>query len=754
MAAVAADQNLLFGLLALQNGLINQGQLVAAFQAWTLEKVRPMADYLVDRGDLDADDRAAVEALVERHLKRHGGDAEKSLAALDLGTSSLDVLSDLGITTTLSHVDSGLNPTKDHDPDRPSPFTVGHPTSEGQRFRILRPHAQGGLGTVLVALDHELHREVALKRIQLSHQDNPESRARFLLEAEITGRLEHPGVVPVYGLGNDPEGRPYYAMRLVKGETLKAAIARYHQAEVPERDPAERALALRRLLGRFVAVCNAVAYAHSRGIIHRDLKPANILLGPFGETLVVDWGLAKVVGREASPLRVSDPTETTLRPALAGGSSMTQPGAAMGTPDYMAPEQAAGHSDAVGPASDLYSLGATLYCLLTGRAPFEDTDVLGALRKARLGEFPPPRTLNASIDPALEAICLKAMALRPQDRQPSPRELADEIEVWLASDYEKLEQAHRELSEAHRMLKDAQAHVMKAEKLASVGLLAHGVAHALNNPLAYAGNSITVMERDLAELCKLIALYKQAEQPLEESCPELLGRIRAAREERDIEDFAVRLPKLLVRTRDALQRIEQIVADLSAFARIDSSVGGEDTDLNAGIETSVNMVRIQAYKKQLRIVTDLAPLPPVRCHPAQINLVTMNLLTNAIDACSDGGTITIRSWAVNDGVQFEVVDDGCGMPPEIQEDIFLPFFSTKPMGQATGMGLAISLGIVKGHGGVIEVESAPDQGSRFLVRLPVESQPGQFSPRHGRTLHYFRNGDSTGPGDSGESTPV
>src|SRR6185437_2502671 len=134
--------------------------------------------------------------------------------------------------------------------------------------------------------------------VQDQFADDEVSRARFILEAEITGGLEHPGIVPIYGLGTYADGRPYYAMRFVKGDSLKDAIRRFHQADAdPRRDPGERALALRGLLMRFLDVCNAVAYAHSRGVLHRDLKPGNIMLGPFGETLVVDWGLAKVVGR-------------------------------------------------------------------------------------------------------------------------------------------------------------------------------------------------------------------------------------------------------------------------------------------------------------------------------------------------------------------------------------------------------------------------------------------------------------------------
>jgi eukaryotic-like serine/threonine-protein kinase len=466
--AADTDRHLLIGLLALQVGLIDQAQLVAAFHAWTRDKARPLADHLQALGHLDAEQRGLVEALAAQHLKKHDGDAEKSLAAIGAGPSirqSLGAVADPEINSTL--VGLVFDPDGDADPDRTASYAVGATTGSGQRFRVLRPHAQGGLGAVFVARDEELHREVALKQILDRHADDPDSRVRFLVEAEITGKLEHPGVIPVYGLGHDPSGRPFYAMRLVKGESLKEAIARFHRAEGPGRDPRERALALRRLLGRFIAVCNTIAYAHSRGVIHRDLKPGNVLLGPFGETLVIDWGLAKVVGRPESardgsnppyirflhwlakvvgrPESARDVAEATLRPALADAAGETLSGATVGTPAYMGPEQAAGRPHEVGPASDVYSLGATLYCLLTGKPPVEESDVGRALLRVQRGEFVPPSRLNPAIEPALEAICLKAMALKPTDRYHSPRELADTIEVLLASDYEKLEQAHREL---------------------------------------------------------------------------------------------------------------------------------------------------------------------------------------------------------------------------------------------------------------------------------------------------------------------
>ncbi len=289
------------------------------------------------------------------------------------------------------------------------------------RYHILREHARGGLGEVFVADDAELHREVALKEIRPEFADDPQRRARFVMEAEITGRLEHPGVVPVYGLGFYRDGRPYYAMRLVKGDSLKEAIRKHHDAESVRLDPSERALALRGLLRRFIDVCNTVAYAHSRGVLHRDLKPGNIMLGPYGETLVVDWGLAKVVGRSEKHTPTAFAAEGTLRPSAGEALTPTLQGAAHGTPAYMSPEQAGGHPDEVGPASDVYSLGAVLYTLLTGRGPFDDADVEAALWRVIRGDFPQPRTVNPAVDLALEAVCLRAMALRPEDRFASPR---------------------------------------------------------------------------------------------------------------------------------------------------------------------------------------------------------------------------------------------------------------------------------------------------------------------------------------------
>lgn len=409
MPASTAEEGLLFGILALQMDFISREELIAATSVWVVDKARHLDDILGRHGRLSADETAAISTLVRKHLERESSIGSRHEAH-----------------ATAAHV--GTADARDpHGTVPPCGTAVGEATGaakgEQGRYQCLRPLAQGGLGQVSLARDDALNREVALKELAPRHAHDAELRRRFLREAEITGRLEHPGVVPVYSVGTHPDGRPFYAMRLIRGETLKAAVDRFHHAGPAA--PLERLVALHRLLARFVAVCRTMEFAHRRGVLHRDLKPGNIMLGPCGETLIVDWGLAKCIA--------TDGGEEPLELAGHQGDDLTQKGIPLGTPGFMSPEQATGCWEQLSPASDVYNLGATLYYALTGRPSIEEASLLSMLDRVRNGVFPPPRAVRPQVCPELERICLRAMALSPGDRYAAAAVLADDVERWMAS---------------------------------------------------------------------------------------------------------------------------------------------------------------------------------------------------------------------------------------------------------------------------------------------------------------------------------
>jgi tetratricopeptide (TPR) repeat protein/tRNA A-37 threonylcarbamoyl transferase component Bud32 len=289
-------------------------------------------------------------------------------------------------------------------------------------------HDQGGLGVIFKAYQEELDRLVALKRIRRDKLHET-ARRRFLREASLTARLQHPGIVPIYGLGHD-EGGPFYTMPFIQGQTLQEAIDAFHGDDSLRHDAGRRSLQFRNLLQGFITACNTMDYAHAQGVVHRDLKPANIMLGLYGETLVMDWGLAKRFGGHDE---ASDDVAEVPSPS-SSCDDITATGQVLGTPPYMSPERAKG--EPASPASDIFSLGLVFYAILTGKSAFDESSFRGAdrLKAVREAAIVPPRVRDARLPRALEAICLEAVAAKPDDRYASARALAEDVARWLADE--------------------------------------------------------------------------------------------------------------------------------------------------------------------------------------------------------------------------------------------------------------------------------------------------------------------------------
>ncbi|MEM9409967.1 MAG: serine/threonine-protein kinase [Planctomycetota bacterium] len=323
----------------------------------------------------------------------------------------------------------------------------GDPTEyrdSSNRFAIQRKIGDGGLGNVWLAKDEKLNRQVAIKELKAEALEFPKAWARFHREAEITGKLEHPNIVPRYVFGNDRvTGEPFYAMRFVGKRTLGDAIEEYHERI---RQGEDGKLQLHRLLSAFLDVCQAIAYAHSRGVVHRDLKPQNVALDSFGQVIVLDWGLAKVLNDDEFGFQL-----TTNASMSESSLAHTMAGEVVGTPLYMAPEQAEGSSEDVDRRTDVYGLGGLLFEILTGHAPHAHLDfsnqsdteiddsfsvktVLNAIIKS---ESPTTDRYDVSVPNDLKAICEKAMAYKAFMRYESASELAEDVEKWIAGQNER-----------------------------------------------------------------------------------------------------------------------------------------------------------------------------------------------------------------------------------------------------------------------------------------------------------------------------
>jgi hypothetical protein len=422
------DRTMLMAMLAVQGSLAPVVPVAMAVFAWISDPSRSLGALLVERGELSEADLGPLETLADRLVERHGGRAEPALAAA-AAVARAEVLETLArvpdpmVQAVLARAGVAARPRGPREASgvRADAGEIGPGSAleteprATPRYRLTGESRSSGLGSCFFAIDREFDREVVVWMLRpgFAGTDNREvAESRFLAESRVLGRFDHPGIAPVLDAGRLADGRPFFVLRPVRGTCLDCAIDDYHKPRAPAPGRALRALALRRLVGRLAAACRAVAHAHARGIIHRDLKPFNVLLGEHGETQVVEWSLACPWGPDA-PWSPDEPPDVIV-----------------GSPPYLSPEQVSGRP--LGPASDVFALGAILYTLLVGRPPFNHRDTGSYIEAVRAGRFPAPRAVRRDVSRPLERICLRAMSLRPEDRYPTADALADDLDLRLA----------------------------------------------------------------------------------------------------------------------------------------------------------------------------------------------------------------------------------------------------------------------------------------------------------------------------------
>ncbi|MEW5740360.1 MAG: serine/threonine-protein kinase [Myxococcota bacterium] len=442
---MTGDRDLLCALFAQQLGLATADAIFRAGNQWLARRDAGarLSDELVSSGVLSEAAARLVEGLVDEALALSDGDALATLQSLPPKVQAS--LSSLSATLRRGGTNPDISFDSLESPENVVPEARGRYTEDvgpdGQPVELGR----GGVGRVIVVRDHVLQREVAMKellrdittstRYDTLHIHGLE--ARFLREARVTGQLEHPAVVPVYELGRRKDGTLYFTMQRVKGRTLAQAVA--------DAGTLEGRLAF---VPDLLTVCRAIAAAHHRGVIHRDLKPQNIMLGARGETFVMDWGLARVLGRRESSER-----PISLAPDLTHGTDAGP----VGTPSYMSPEQAWGEREQIDAKSDVWGLGALLFEVLCARAPFVGASPWDVLAEVRSSPAPKVATVCPDAPPELAAICDRALERKKEDRYESAEAMAKDLEAWLAGervsayDY-TLRVVLRRLARRHRAL--------------------------------------------------------------------------------------------------------------------------------------------------------------------------------------------------------------------------------------------------------------------------------------------------------------
>lgn len=384
------DRNLYFGMTALNSSMITSEQFVEGCALWMGNREQGLDEILVSQGWLSADQKETIGSILDQRSSadtRVGGDSEVTRDTSQGGRSD------------------------DSDMIRPL---------NAKRISLTEVHSQGGIGRVWLARDQVLNRDIAFKELLPQRAGSKTNRARFFREAQITAQLTHPGVVPVHDYV-DEDGRHFYTMRFVKGKTLTEVIAQHHS---PEKKAEAGHHGLLRMMNYFVSICQTIAYAHSKNIIHRDLKGDNVIIGDFGEVVVLDWGLAK-------RCEESGVSSQTVFAGLDPNDIQTLQGERLGTPAFMAPEQAEGRLDLIDFRTDVYGLASILYEILTGDPPFTGKSITRVLADV-VGTVPEsPRSRNPEVPPGLEAICMRGLEKEQSKRQQSVEVLTRDVENWI-----------------------------------------------------------------------------------------------------------------------------------------------------------------------------------------------------------------------------------------------------------------------------------------------------------------------------------
>lgn len=447
-----------------------------------------VTDLLVEQGAFQAEDKEIFLRLLEEKLSQ-SSDREKELDSL-LEPRLREALTLVGDPLVRGFlIDTGA---------LPSPLEM----CSRAEYELMHIHNQGGLGQIWLATEKGTHRQLAIKRIKPDYRLESEPRRRFLREAQIIGKLQHPNIVPVYLLGTSLEDHePYYSMPFIRGRTFDDVIVEYH---CERKEGAHIPAQLNRLLAILLKICDAVGYANSCGIIHRDLKPQNVMVGEFGEVFVLDWGLAKSLDEPALDLPAHEPTES----GESTDDTATRDGAVLGSPLYMAPEQAAGQMDAMDGRTDVYGLGGMLYKILSGCDPhprIKSESLLDHLKRIREHPVKPVDRQGARVPPPLAAICHKALSRASADRYSTARQLAQDVERWLVGSpvsvyREPLLQSLARWALVHRKLSTVSAALLVLFVIASAAVAASSWAYSQ----ATASREIEALEHHSLQVTKSI----------------------------------------------------------------------------------------------------------------------------------------------------------------------------------------------------------------------------------------------------------